>query len=190
MLHTLFRSLLIYLCGPLAFIASVGLAGILNRSLLLVPALALTATATSVLLRSLIPSLRSGLQMILRRQEPVAKVAILSGAIRGFVLRWLGYGAVFFSAAMLAALFQATDFAPRIERSDLWFLCLPVAIAIPSRWLSHQLGVGRAVKMRPPMRSVFERAQTGSHPHTDSTQAPFTIEAEIIRDDAKTRQTD
>ena len=79
---TLLTPLLMQLSGPLAFIISAGLAGLLNRSLMLVPLLALTATSVSVLMRILIPSMRAELQTVLQPDAPVIKVPATAGNAR------------------------------------------------------------------------------------------------------------
>lgn len=172
------------LSGPLAFIVSASVAGMLNRSLMLVPLLALTATGVSVLMRKLIPSMRAELQSVLQPGAPVVVVPATAGAVRGFFLRWLGYGFVFLSAAMLAALFQITEFEPRLQTTDLWFLCIPAAIAMPSRLLAHHLGIGRAANIATTMQGVFKQNQPVYRDGRASEGDPFTVEGEIIEPDS------
>ena len=171
--------LFLQLAGPLAFLNAAGLAGILNRSLLLVPLLALTATGLSWLMQRWGLAFGSAVIALFGKPANARPGPSMRGLIASFVGRWLGYGVVFLGAAMFAALFQVTEFEPRLQPTDLWFLAAPVLIALPAQFLAHHLGLGQAQSFMQAMQQRYTHHTSGPDAPSAS-ETPFTVEGEVI----------
>ncbi|MCR9268984.1 MAG: hypothetical protein NXH72_03245 [Hyphomonadaceae bacterium] len=179
----LFLPLLLRLAGPLAFIGAAIIAGILNRSIMLVPLLALAGTGTTVLIRFLAPSPAMDIKAMLDPNSQLQKPSPFKGIGQRFGLGVLGFGLVFGVSALIAALFQATEFEPRVNLSDAGFLVVPGLIAVIGAWLSARLGLNQMAGMMQDMQGMFSQMQAGPEA-TSNDEDAFTVEGEIIdRDD-------
>ena len=167
------------LLGPIAFIGMAIAAGVMNRSIMIVPLLALAAALTSVLIQSVSPSPAMDLNNLLNPGQPTKPPSPLRGLGRRIGLRVLGYGIVFAIAAALAAIFQATEFEPQILLFDLGLIAVPVILAVFGGLLSARMGRDQMDGMMDQMQDMFSQmqsAQPGASPEDDA----FTVEGEVI----------
>ena len=134
---------LLRLAGPLAFTLAAAAAGVLNRSIMLVPVLAIAASLTTILIRILVPSPVNDLQAMLNPNAPPRQASPFRGIGRRLGMGLILYGVAFGLSALLAALFQTTDFEPRLMASDVGYPLIPAAIAVIGAWLSARLGFNR-----------------------------------------------
>lgn len=175
----LFLPLLLRLAGPLSFLSAAMVAGVMNRSLLLIPLIALASTATTVLIRMIAPSPVMDLKSMLDPSAPPEKPNPLQGAGRRFGMSMLGFGLVFGLSALIAAIFQTTEFQQQVQSLDLGFLTIPALIALIGSWLSARLGINQMAGMMQDMQGIFAQMQTGQTPQ-DPDEDAFTVEGEII----------
>lgn len=93
----------------------------------------------------------------------------------------VGYAFAFGIAALIAAVFQATEFEPRVLGSDLAFLIVPALLAFVGAWVSARLGLNQMAGMMGEMQGMFSQMQTGQGPANDDDA--FTVEGEVIDPD-------
>lgn len=179
----LFLPILLRLAGPFAFVSAAIGAGIMNRSIVIVPILALAGTATAILIRKVTPSPMMEVKNLLDPNAPHQTPGLFDGFFRRFALGTLGYGLVFGLAAMIAALFQTTELEPQVRLEDAGFALIPAGIALIGAWLSARIGISQMAGMAAQMQDMFAQAnpETGAPSSDDDA---FTVEGEIIDPDA------
>lgn len=169
------------LAGPLSFIMAAIVAGVLNRSFMIVPMLALAATLTTIVIRKVTPSPVVGLQTMLNPDAPPETPSAFRGTGKRFAFGLIGYTFVFALAALIAAIFQTTDFEPRLMPSDAGYLFIPALIALLGAWASARLGLNQMAGMMGQMQDMFAQMQAGQdQPIQDD---PFTVDGEVIDPD-------
>lgn len=175
--------ILLRVAGPIAFFVSVATAGILNRSFMLVPLLAVAATLTTVLIRQVTPSPALDLKEMLSAQDEPKPNNPLRGIVPKLAGGLVGYAILFALAAGVAAIFQTTEFEPQVSLADVWFAILPAMIAFAGAWISARIGANQMAGMMSQMQEAFSQMQTGQaqgHPGEDEA---FTVEGEVIDPD-------
>ena len=178
----LFLPLLLRLAGPLSFLCAAMIAGVMNRSLLLIPLIALASTAATVLIRFIAPSPVTDLKTMLDPNARPQKPSPFKGVGRRFGVSVLGFGLMFGFSALIAAVFQPTEFQQQVQRLDFGFLAIPALIAIIGAWLSARLGINQMASMMQDMQGIFAQMQAGQTPRDEGEDA-FTVEGEIIDPD-------
>lgn len=173
--------ILLRLAGPISFTMAASTAGVLNRSIMLVPLLAVAASLTTILIRALVPSPVNDLQAMLIPNAPTHPPSPFRGMGKRLGIGLIGYGIAFGMAALLAALFQTTDFEPRLMPSDASYLFIPAAIAIMGAWLSSRLGFNQMAGMMGQMQDMF--AQMKDAERQAGGDEPFTVDGEVIHPD-------
>lgn len=177
--------ILLRLAGPIAFSTAAAAAGVLNRSIMLVPLLAIAASLTTILIRTLVPSPVNDLKAMLNPNAPSQPPSPFRGMGKRFGIGLIGYGIAFGMAALLAALFQTTDFEPRLMPSDVGYLLIPAAIAFIGAWLSSRLGFNQMAGMMGQMQNMF--AQMKDAERQAGGDEPFTVDGEVIQPDEDDR---
>lgn len=177
---------LLRLAGPISFTVAASAAGVLNRSIMLIPLLAVAASLTTILIRTLVPSPINDLHAMLSPNAPPQPQSPFRGIGKRLGFGLVGYGIAFVLAALIAAIFQSTDFEPRLMPSDVGFLIIPAAIAIIGAWLSSRLGFNQMAGMMGQMQDMF--AQMKEAERQASGDEPFTVDGEIIHPDDDRRQ--
>lgn len=175
----LFLPVFLRLLGPIAFIATAITAGVMNRSIMIVPLLAFAGAAASLLIQSISPAPSMDLKNLLNPGQPPAPPNPFRGLGRRFGLGVLGYGLVFGIAALFAALFQATEFQPQIGSFDFGLIAIPAILAVFGGLLSARIGRNQMEGMMGQMQDMFsqmQEAQSGDG-HDDDV---FTVEGEVI----------
>lgn len=170
------------LAGPMSFASAAIVAGVMNRSFVLVPLLAVTASLATILVKWLLPSPVSDLTSMLSPDAEPAAPNPLKGVGRRFAAGLIGYGLLFGLAALIAALFQTTEFEPQVLSSDIWFLAIPGVAAIIGAWISARLGQAQMAGMMGQMQDVFAQMQA-QQAGQQSEEDGFTFEGEIIDPD-------
>lgn len=174
--------ILLRIAGPLAFLSATATAGVMNRSVMVVPFLALAATITTILIRKFTPSPAVELKAMLTPEADTQPESPFRGMGRRFAIGMVGYAIVFALSAWIAALFQSTEFEPQIRTRDIWLALVPALIALLGAWLSARLGLSQMASMMGQMQTAFSQMQTGqasAQPDDDT----FTVEGEIIDPD-------
>lgn len=170
--------ILLRIAGPLAFIVATVTAGAMNRSIILVPLLALAATVTTVLIRVVTPSPVTDLQAALDADPHAQRPHPAKGSGRRLAIGLVGYTFLFGAAALIAALFQTTEFEPQLRTEDVWFFVLPPLVALIGAWASARLGVQQMASMMGQMQSMF-----GDLNARQNEAEAYTFEGEIIDPD-------
>ena len=172
--------ILLRVAGPIAFLVSVATAGILNRSFMLVPLLALAATLTTNLIRQVTPSPALELKDMLSAEDAPKPNNPLRGIIPRLAGGLVGYAILFAIAAGLAAIFQTTEFEPQVALADVWFAIIPAMLAFVGAWVSARIGANQMAGMMSQMQEAFSQMQAGqAQGHADEDDA-FTFEGEVI----------
>jgi len=178
--------LLLRVAGPIAFVMAALTAGAMNRSFLIIPLLAITATATTIFIRKVSPSPVMNLQSMLNPNASGQVQNAYAGMGRRFGIGLAGYLVAFGLAALIAALFQETEFQQALAATDLWLLLVPAIIAGLFAWLSARSGANQMAEMMGQMQNMFSemQAQQGAGQPANDDDA-FTVEGEIIDPDKK-----
>lgn len=172
---------LLRVAGPLAFLISTITAGAMNRSALLIPLLAVVATVTTLVIRRFTPSPVSDLQSVMSPDAAPAAPNLFRGVGKRFAIGLVGYAIAFWLAAMIAALFQTTEFEPRVMWSDVGFLAVPAIIAVIGAWISARIGMSQMASMMGQMQDAFRQMQAAQSAAND--EDAFTVDGEVIDPD-------
>ena len=170
---------LLRVAGPLAFISATIVAGVMNRSFMLVPVLAVAATLTTILIRKVTPSPAMELKDMLSPEATPVPNSAFRGIGPRLAAGLVGYALLFALAAGIAALFQTTEFEPQLMIADLWFAAVPAVIALIGAWISARIGLNQMASMMGQMQDAFSQMQKGQSAPGSETDA-FTFEGEII----------
>ena len=170
------------LAGPLAFIGAALGAGAMNRSIIIVPILALAGTVTAIIIRKVTPSPMLEVKNLLDPNAPQQAPRLFDGFVRRLLLGSLGYGLVFGLAALIAAVFHTTEFEPQVRPEDAWFILVPALIALVGAWLSARIGISQMTGMAAQMQDMFAHMNPQSGAPSADDDA-FTVEGEIIDPD-------
>ena len=146
---------------------------------MIVPLLALTATAAAVLIQSVSPSPMADLKDILNQGAQPQPASPFRGLGRRIGLGVLGFGAVFGLSALIAAIFQATEFEPQIRAFDFGLLLIPAILAVLGGGLSARIGRNQMAGMMDQMQDMFSQMQNPD-PAGTSAEDAFTVEGEVI----------
>ncbi len=169
------------LAGPIAFVTAAVTAGALNRSFMLVPVLAAGATLTTLLIRKVAPSPVSDLQSLLNPDAPPQQPSIFRGMGRRFGIGLIGYAVAFGISALIAALFQTTEFETRLMPSDAGYVVIPALVALLGAWGSARLGMSQMAGMMGQMQDMFAQMQAAQD--QEGAEEPFTVDGEVIDPD-------
>ena len=175
--------IMLRVAGPVAFLTAVAAAGVMNRSFVLVPVLAVAATLTTIFIRHVTPSPAMDLKdMLSPEKEPPP-----NNPFRGLVPRLagglVGYAILFALAAGIAAIFQATEFEPQLMMVDAWFAIVPAMIALVGAWISARLGANQMASLMGQMQEAFSQMQAGQPQSGPEQDDAFTFEGEVIDPD-------
>lgn len=176
---------LMRVAGPLAFVVSAMTAGVMNRSPLLIPLLAVVATVTTLVIRKVTPSPASDLQSVLTPGADPAPPNIFRGTGKRFAIGLVGYAIAFWIAAMIAAVFQTTEFEPRVMWSDVGFMLVPTILAVIGAWISARIGMSQMASMMGQMQDIFQQMQADQG-MTPADEDAFTVDGEVIDPDDET----
>ncbi|MEL7040474.1 MAG: hypothetical protein AAGL90_03065 [Pseudomonadota bacterium] len=176
----IFVPIFLRLAGPLSFVVSTLIAGVMNRSVILVIALAAAATATTILIRWWIPSPVTDLKAAISPESLSNPPHPLSGMGRRFVIGVVGYAFLFGLAALLAALFQTTEFERQLTTDDLWFLGVPAGLALIGAYFSARLGYTQIEGVMAQMQVVAGQFRAQQGPASTHEDDAFTVEGEVI----------
>ncbi|MEL6414014.1 MAG: hypothetical protein AAFQ15_03640 [Pseudomonadota bacterium] len=175
--QTLLLPLILRVAGPIAFVLAAMTAGVMNRSIMIVPLLALAATATTIIIRMVSPFPAFDLKSALNPNAPQEKPSAFRGAGRRLIIGVIGYGFAFGFAALIAAMFQTTEFQPQIGVSDAGYFIVPGVIAVIGATIGARIGVNQMAGMMDQMQDMFAQMQSPGSANGDDE---FTFEGEII----------
>lgn len=170
--------------GPVAFMLAAIVAGVMNTSVLLVPLLALAATLTTILIKYLSPSPALNLAAMLDPNAPQTRPSPFAGMGQRFGIGLIGYAVLFGLAALIAALFQETQFEQTLRPNTFWLLVVPSLIAVATAFLAARMGMSQMAGMAGQMQAMFSQMQAGQNTAADPADPDaFTVEGEIIDED-------
>jgi len=178
--------ILLRIAGPVAFLFSVASAGAMNRSVILVPIIAVAATVTTILIRIIAPSPASEINSMLSGDPNPSPESPFRGSGRRLGIGLVGYALIFGLSAWVAALFQTTEFEPQVLVQDIWFVISPAVIAIIGAWISARMGFNQMANMMGQMQTAFADMKANAN-GAEMNDDDFTVEGEIIDpDESKT----
>ncbi len=160
-------------------------AGVANRSFLIVPCLAAAAAAAQYVTGLIAPSPIQGLKFAF---DPEARPPNpLSKAGRGFAMGVVLYGLLFSLAAMIAALFQETEFERALTGDDGLLVAVAAGFATVFSSLSARTGTSQIAGMMGNMQEAFADMQAQqATADMAAGDDEFIVEGEIIEPDEKT----
>jgi len=167
---------LLRLAGPIAFLIAAMTAGAMNRSVLLIPLLAVAATITTLVIRKVSPSPVSDLQSVLSPGAEPPAPNIFRGTGKRLAIGLVGYGIAFWLSAMIAAIFQTTEFEPQVMTVDAGYLVVPAVVAMIGAWISARIGMSQMASMMGQMQEMYSRMQSAQSGDDDA----FTVDGEVI----------
>lgn len=176
---------LLRLAGPLAFACAAIAAGVMNRSFIIVPLLAIIASLTTVIIRKVSPSPVMDLKAMMTPDAPPQPANPFRGVGRRFAIGLFGYAVLFGLAASIAAIFQATEFERQLMPPDMWFAGIPAVIAFVGAWVSARMGLSQMASMMGGMQDVFNQMQAGQDSTPADDEDAFTFEGEVIDPDKR-----
>ena len=177
--------ILLRLAGPLAFAFAAIAAGVMNRSFIIVPLLAVIASLTTVIIRKVSPSPAMDLKAMMTPDAAPQPANPFRGVGRRFAIGLVGYAVLFGLAASIAAIFQTTEFEPQLMPTDMWFTGIPAVIAFVGAWVSARIGLNQMASMMGGMQDVFNQMQSGPDTATADDEDAFTFEGEVIDPDER-----
>lgn len=172
---------LLRLAGPIAFLGAAIAAGVMNRSFLLVPLLTLVATVTTLVIRKVSPSPVTDIKSVLAPDAQPEPQNLFRGVGRRFVIGLVGYSIAFGLAALIAALFQTTEFEPQVMVSDTAYLIIPTLVAIVGGWISARVGMSQMADLMGQMQEMMAQMQSAQSAEAD--EDAFTVDGEVIDPD-------
>ena len=174
--------ILLRLAGPLAFLAAAIVAGVMNRSVLLVPLLTIVATVTTLVIRKVSPSPVTDMKSVLAPDAAPEPANVFRGVGRRFGIGLIGYGFAFALAALIAAMFQTTEFEPQLMMSDTVYLIVPTLVAILGGWISARVGMSQMANMMGQMQEMMAQMQAAQNAPAEDDA--FTVDGEVIDSEA------
>jgi hypothetical protein len=173
--------ILLRLAGPIAFLGAAFVAGVMNRSVLLVPLLTIVATLTTLVIRKVSPSPVTDMKSVLTPDAAPEPANLFRGVGRRFAIGLVGYGIAFGLAALIAAMFQTTEFEPQLMMSDISYLIVPVLVAIVGGWISARVGMSQMANMMGQMQDMMAQMQAAQNAEADDEA--FTVDGEVVDSD-------
>lgn len=173
--------ILLRLAGPIAFLGAAIVAGVMNRSVLLVPLLTVVATLTTLVIRKVSPSPVTDLKSVLTPDAQPQPPNLFRGVGRRFAIGLVGYGIAFGLAALIAALFRTTQFEPQLMMSDSVYLIVPTLVAVIGGWISARVGMSQMADMMGQMQDMMAQMQAAQNP--EAGDDAFTVDGEVIDPD-------
>lgn len=171
--------LMLRLGATLVFLLAVVAAGALNRSLVMVPLLAATATLTHWLVGKVVPNPLKNIQGI------AGNVAVPGRSPQALLMRFIagtiGYGMIFMVTVFLSAIFQETELERALDGTDALILAVPAGIAALLSIATAYTGANQVTGMAADLHQTFARGHTD--PHGLHDEDAFTVEGEIIDPD-------
>ncbi len=161
------------LAAALVFVVAVIVAGVMNRSIMMVPLLAGAATLTQWLLARIAPGPMASLQSSLggAPQGPVP-LNRLGGR---FIAGVFGYGLLFILTVFISALFKETELERILTRTDLSILAIATGLAILLSLLNAHFGSKQVAGMMGDLEATFADMQ-----RQQEREEAFTVEGEMI----------
>lgn len=171
-LPILFRAL-----AAFAFIGVATYAGIANRSFLIVPVLAGAAVLAQFIVRQIEPSPLTRLKAAVSPDAPPANPA--KSVLPAFGLATLGYGFVYGFSALIAALFQETEFERQLEAYDFWLIGGASIVAVIFSILSAKTGSSQIEGMMGDMQQAFADLKAKQAAEAMGEDEDFIIDGEF-----------
>lgn len=177
--------ILLRAAGPIAFILAAMTAGVMNQSFMIVPLLALSATVVTIIIRKVSPSPAVDLAAMLDPNAVPKKKGIFDGAGKRLGIGLVGYAVAFGFSALIAALFQETEFNQTLTPTDGWIILIPSVLAVLAAMLSARMGSNQIADMAGQMATMFAqmKEEQGAPGDPAADNDAFTVEGEIIDKD-------
>ena len=168
--------------STLVFLVAVVVAGVMNRSIAIVPLLAIAATLTQLAVRRVAPSPIEGLQAAFQSPmgpppHPAAKL------LRSALTSTVAYGVLFGFSALIAAMFQVTEFSRIVTQFDFGLIAVPTVLAFLTGVLVAKTAASQAANMMGDLQQAFADMQAQQPGQPANDEEPFTFEGEIIDPD-------
>jgi len=175
--------LMLRAAAAIVFLIAVIAAGIMNRSVLMVPLLAAAATLTQFLVSRIIPSPLTEIKAGLNPNAPPTPA--LTKLSRGFFIATFGYGVLFVITVFISALFQETELAHALNRTDVYLITIPAATAAIFSLINARIANAQMATMMSGVQAIYAQMNSGDAPNPANDDDAFTIDGEIIDEDDK-----
>lgn len=152
-------------------------AGVLNRSVMIVPLLALAGTLAQFAASQFAPNPLDSLKDAFA--GPKAATGPANKLARGLIMSTLGFGVVYGLSALIAALFQETEFARTLTGFDAGLVLIPAGIAFVLSIFVAKSIARQAAQMLGGFQAAFSQMQ-GQAGQAANDDDAFTVEGEII----------
>lgn len=175
--------LMLRAAAAIIFLVAVIAAGIMNRSVFIVPLLAVAATLTQFLVSKIIPSPLTDLKAGLNPQAPPTPA--LTKLTRGVIIATFGYGILFVFTVFISALFQETELAHNFTRTDLYLIAIPAIGAAILSLINARIANAQMATMMSGVQAMYAQMNPDGPPNPANDDDAFTIDGEIIDEDGK-----
>lgn len=175
--------LMLRAAAAIVFLIAVIAAGIMNRSIFIVPLLAAAATLTQFLVSKVIPSPMTELKAGLNPGAPPTPA--LTKLSRGFFIATFGYGILFVITVFISALFQETELAHAFTRTDAYLIAIPAIAAAVLSLINARIANAQMATMMSGVQAMYAQMNPDGAPNPANDDDAFTIDGEIIDEDGK-----
>ena len=150
------------------FVIAVIVAGAANRSLLMVPAIAAVAT---------LANLNTPRMSINLTGAPEQR--LVGRAMTVFFTRTVMFAFVFGLSALIAALFQETEFARDFTNFDVILVTVPFVLALILTTMAMRSPLGNPEEFVQDLRKAFAEMQENGGPQPAANDDAFTVDGEF-----------
>lgn len=167
MRFAIWMPILLRLGSALVFVIAVIVAGVANRSALMVPMIA--AVATLAHLNTPRMAINFGGQ----------QQGVIGRAITVFLTRTILFGIIFGLSVAIAALFQETEIAREFTTFDTILLTVPFGLALLFTAISMRSPLGNPEELMADIQKAFAEATAGGGMPSQDDDDAFTVEGEF-----------
>lgn len=166
MRFAIWMPILMRLASGLVFVIAIIVAGIANRSAMMVPLIAAVATLAHM----------NTPRMTINFGQK-SEQSVLSRAFTVFLTRTILFGILFVVTVGISALFQETDLAREFATFDIFLLTVPFGLALLFTAISMLSPMGNPEQMMADIQKAFDDVSAGRGPATNDDA--FTVEGEF-----------
>lgn len=166
MRFAIWMPILMRVASGLVFILAIIIAGVANRSALMVPMIAGVATLANL------NTPRMAINFTGQKQ------GIVSRALTVFLTRTLLFGFVFLLSVGIAALFQETELAREFTTFDTILLTVPFGLALAFTAISLRSPLGNPEELMADIQKAFAEVASGGGPNAANDDEAFTVDGE------------
>ena len=166
MRFAIWMPILMRVASALVFVIAIIVAGVANRSAIMVPMIASVAT---------LAHLNTPRMTINFTGKP--EQSLISRAMTVFLTRTIVFGIVFLLSVGIAALFQETELARNLSNFDMVLITVSFALALLFTAISMRSPMGNPEELMADIQRAFDEVSSGAGPAAN--EDAFTVDGEF-----------